>query len=81
MIVFSTSFLLQVSIWSYFLLVIWPATSLVLMRSYHEHKPESNNIRSTVIVESNPVIGLLFLNNNLHVIHHEYPALPLYQIP
>ena len=25
--------------------------------------------------------SLLFLNNNLHVVHHSYPSLPWYELP
>ena len=35
----------------------------------------------TVIVEASPVFGLLFLNNNLHYVHHENPRVPWYNLP
>lgn len=81
LIVISIIVSLGLSIWSYLFFVVWPATSLMLIRSYHEHKPESDNDRSTAIVETNPIFSLLFLNNNLHVVHHQHPELPWYQIP
>ena len=37
--------------------------------------------KRTAIVENAPVLGLLFLNNNLHVAHHLRGCLPWYQIP
>ena len=33
------------------------------------------------IVEKTPLFGLLFLYNNLHVLHHRVPALPWYMLP
>ena len=35
----------------------------------------------TAIVESTPLFGLLYLYNNLHVVHHDHPAMPWYAIP
>jgi len=35
----------------------------------------------TASVESNFVFGMLFLYNNLHVVHHRMPAMPWYDIP
>jgi len=33
------------------------------------------------IVERAPVLGLLFLHNNLHAVHHAWPSAPWYRIP
>ena len=32
-------------------------------------------------MESNVVFGLLYLYNNLHVVHHQKPTIPWYDIP
>lgn len=64
----------------YALWVIWPATSLMLLRSYYEHRPAADNKRSTAIIESNAVLSLLYLNNNYHLVHHRHPRLPWYRI-
>ena len=32
-------------------------------------------------VEAAPVFGLLFLNNNLHYVHHENPRVSWYKLP
>jgi fatty acid desaturase len=64
----------------YLFSVVWPATSLVLLRSFVEHRPAHNPAHRTAIVETRGVLGLLFLSNNLHALHHERPALPWYRL-
>jgi len=61
--------------------IVYPATALMLIRSYAEHRADSEVDERTAIVENAPVLGLLFLYNNLHVVHHEEPMLPWYEIP
>ncbi len=68
-------------LWQYLLLVVWPATSLMLVRSFLEHQARPDVEHRTVIVEAGPLMRLLFLNNNLHLVHHAKPALPWYALP
>ncbi len=65
----------------YVLLVAWPGLALLLVRSFLEHRPAASQDRRTVIVEAGWLMSLLFLNNNLHVVHHEHPAIPWYELP
>ncbi len=65
----------------YILLVAYPGVSLALIRSYCEHQAAENVDHRTIIVEASPFWSLLFLNNNLHVAHHEKPALAWYKLP
>ena len=67
--------------WKYVLLIAYWGNSLSLMRSYAEHRAHEEVGCRTVVVETNPLISLLFLNNNLHMAHHEKPNLPWYEIP
>ena len=60
--------------WLYVLGVAYPANGLVMVRSYLEHRPVANENERTAIVESNWFWSLLFLNNNLHLLHHERPG-------
>ncbi len=71
----------QMPMWQYLLLVVWPATSLMLVRSFLEHQARTDVEHRTVIVEAGPLMRLLFLNNNLHLVHHAKPALPWYALP
>lgn len=70
-----------VPVWLYLLTVVWPATSLLMLRSYVEHRPAENQPERSVLVESGPLCSLVFLNNNLHALHHQRPGLPWYRLP
>ena len=65
----------------YVALAVYPAVALLLIRSFAEHKAASGVRERIAIVERAPVFGLLFLFNNLHLVHHAWPELPWYRIP
>jgi fatty acid desaturase len=67
--------------WVYLLGFVYGGTALALIRSFAEHRAESEVERRTAIVEKSPLFGLLFLNNNLHVVHHDLPTVPWYRLP
>jgi len=67
--------------WLYLLGFVWPGMSLIQLRSFAEHRAAEPTQHRTAIVESTPLFGLLFLFNNLHVVHHARPAVPWYEIP
>jgi len=67
--------------WAYIALFAYPGMSLTLMRSYLEHRPAKDQAKRTAIVERAPLFGLLFLNNNLHAMHHDHPAQPWFELP
>ena len=71
----------DLSVWAYIGLFAYPGLSLTLMRSYAEHQPSANAEQRTAMVIGSPVTGLLYLNNNLHAVHHSHPELPWYAIP
>ncbi len=66
---------------AYLTLVAYPAASLGLIRSFAEHRDADEAHERTVTVESRSLLSLLFLNNNLHAIHHASPSLPWYELP
>jgi fatty acid desaturase len=68
-------------IWQYILLIAYPGISLALVRSYCEHQAADCVEHRTIIVECSLFWSLLFLNNNLHVPHHERPTLAWYKLP
>jgi fatty acid desaturase len=68
-------------VWQYLLLIAYPGISLALVRSYCEHQAAEQIGHRTIIVECSLFWSFLFLNNNLHVPHHERPSLPWYQLP
>jgi len=65
-----------VPVWAYLVMVAWPATGLILIRSYAEHRPDPEPAARSVIVEASGLFDVLFLSNNLHALHHERPGLP-----
>jgi fatty acid desaturase len=64
----------------YVLCFVFPGTSLTLLRSFAEHRPADDRSGRTVVVEAGWPFSLLFLNNNLHVVHHEQPWLPWFEL-
>jgi fatty acid desaturase len=68
-------------VWVYLLLFVYPGAALTLVRSFAEHRPAAEPAARTAVVEHAPILGLLFLFNNLHVVHHEAPRLPWYELP
>ena len=65
----------------YVLCFVWPGTSLLLIRSFAEHRASPDPAARTAIVEDLGPLALLFLYNNLHVWHHARPATPWYALP
>jgi fatty acid desaturase len=65
----------------YFFGIVYPATSLLLLRSFAEHRAEAEPGWRTAVVERPGPFGVLFLFNNLHAVHHARPALPWYELP
>ena len=63
-------------LWEYVLLFAYPGMSLTLLRSFAEHRPAPSQAGRTIPVEAGPVFSLLYLNNNLHAVHHRRPELP-----
>ena len=50
------------------------------IRTFAEHRWADSVEGRTIIVEDTP-LSLLFLNNNLHIVHHMHPAAPWYELP
>ena len=71
----------QMPLWVYLLAFAWPGTSMMMIRSFLEHRYEPDQAHRTVLVDGCPVTRLLFLNNNYHWVHHNYPGLAWYRIP
>lgn len=65
----------------YVALFAYPGLSLTLLRSFAEHRAEEKPENRSVIVEAAWPLALLFLNNNLHALHHREPGAPWYRLP
>lgn len=67
-------------LWIYILGPAWLGQSLISVRTFAEHQWSEQPEGRTVIVEKSP-LSLLFLNNNLHFVHHNSPTVAWYQLP
>jgi len=67
--------------WKYLAFFAFPGTALSMLRSFMEHRPAADPGARCAIVEDGGAFGFLFLNNNLHAVHHRWPALPWYRLP
>ena len=65
----------------YLALFAYPGISLTLLRSFLEHQARDEVGERSVLVESGWPMSLLFLNNNLHALHHAEPGTPWYRLP
>jgi fatty acid desaturase len=67
-------------LWAY-ALAAYLGLSVLRIRSYLEHQAHVRARARTVIIEDRGPLAFLFLNNNLHVVHHMHPKLPWYRLP
>jgi len=75
------SYVAGIPFWLYALLVIYPGVAWILVRSFAEHQASETVGERTAIVEAHPFFRLLFLNNNLHIVHHAHPNAAWYDLP
>ncbi len=67
-------------IWAYFV-AVYLGYSLLKIRTYLEHRAHDAVRARTVVIEDRGPLSVLFLNNNLHVVHHMHPTTPWYRLP
>ena len=65
----------------YVLFFAYPAIGLTLLRSFAEHRAAAVPEHRSVIVDAAWPLALVFLNNNLHALHHREPGVPWYRLP
>ncbi len=73
-------FVSQMPFWAY-ALSAYAAISILKIRTFLEHQAHERARGRTVIIEDRGLLAFLFLNNNLHVVHHMHPRLPWYRLP
>ncbi len=67
--------------WLYVSGFVYLGAAMTRLRSYAEHRYAERHEERTAIVENSHVFGLLFLYNNLHVLHHLKPGISWYHLP
>ncbi len=65
----------------WYLVAAYLAYGILKIRTFLEHRAHEKARGRTVIVEDRGPLAFLFLNNNLHVVHHAKPKAPWYQLP
>ncbi|TCS15353.1 fatty acid desaturase [Caulobacter sp. BK020] len=71
----------HMSLWLYLGCFVYPGAALSLLRSYAEHRADPTPQHRVAVVERAPILGLLFLNNNLHAAHHDQPGVSWRHLP
>ena len=71
----------RISLGEYLLLYAYPGLALTLLRSFLEHQARPEVGERSALVEAGPLMSLLFLNNNLHALHHLHPGVSWYRLP
>jgi fatty acid desaturase len=69
-----------IPIWLYVLVPVWIGQGLISIRTFAEHQWSERPEGRTIIVERSP-LSFLFLNNNLHFVHHRNPTVAWYRLP
>ncbi len=64
-----------------YLLAAYAGMSILKIRTFLEHRAHDLARGRTVVVEGGWFLPFLFLNNNLHVVHHAKPGVAWYRLP
>lgn len=64
-----------------YLLAAYGALSILKIRTFLEHRAHHATSARSVLIRRGGVFGFLFLNNNLHAVHHKYPGVSWYNLP
>ncbi len=67
-------------VWGY-VMAAYAGLAILKIRTFLEHQAHVRSRGRTVIIEDRGPLAFLFLNNNLHVVHHMHPRLPWYRLP
>ncbi len=67
-------------VWAY-VIAAYCALSILKIRTFAEHQAHERAPSRSVIIEDRGPLAFLFLNNNLHAVHHSHPAVPWYALP
>ncbi len=70
----------QMPVWAW-LVSSYMALSVLKIRTFLEHRAHEAAQARTVIIEDRGPLAVIFLNNNLHVVHHMHAMVPWYRLP
>lgn len=69
-----------IPLWLYILGPVWLGQAIISIRTFAEHQWSEHPEGRTIIVERSP-LAWIFLNNNLHFVHHKNPTVAWYRLP
>jgi fatty acid desaturase len=67
-------------LWAY-VLAAYGGLALLKIRTFAEHRAHEDVQARTAVIEDRGFFAFLFLNNNLHSVHHMYPHISWYALP
>lgn len=67
--------------WGAYLGAAYAAYGVLKIRTFLEHRAHQKVRGRSVIIEDRGPLAWLFLNNNLHALHHASPGAPWYRLP
>ena len=67
-------------LWAY-VIACYGGLSILKIRTFLEHRAHERASGRTVVIEDRGPLAFLFLNNNLHVVHHMHPRAAWYDLP
>lgn len=67
--------------WWAWLGCVYAALAILKIRTFLEHRAHEDARGRTVVIEDRGPLAWLFLNNNLHAVHHMHAAVPWYRLP
>ncbi len=67
-------------LWAYFICA-YAALSILRIRTFLEHRAHASPMQRSVIIDDKGPLALIFLNNNLHAVHHAHPGVSWYKLP
>ncbi len=70
-----------IGVLAYAVLAAYPGMSLIMVRSFIEHRAAESATQRTAVVDAGWFWRLLYLNNNYHSVHHAHPAMAWYMLP
>lgn len=70
----------SIPFWHY-AVAVYLSHSILKIRTFLEHRAHEKARCRSVIIEDRGPLSFLFLNNNLHAVHHACPNVPWYRLP
>lgn len=67
-------------LWAY-AIAAYAGFSILKIRTFLEHRAHERASGRTVVIDDKGPLAFIFLNNNLHVVHHMHPRVAWYKLP